>query len=184
MRKPEVRQFQLESLDRRMLPSSVLSSAVSSITQSIEVAASKQLSTILWLKGTIRGNYQAKQSLPDLPTQYALNGKGTIQVKMGHTTTTPQAQVDGYVNGTGFIQNGRSTGLVVLKTAQGQVTLELTGPRQPGFQGPAKEYKFVVQKDSGTGTFHGAHGSGTVKFAKVQTTNSLNDMGNFMLKFV
>ncbi|HEV3165440.1 MAG TPA: hypothetical protein VGZ22_15545 [Isosphaeraceae bacterium] len=105
------------------------------------------------LNGTVKGQYTAERFNPDAGTSYKLFASGRIphvgsSVVFG-TLLTP-----------GNLAQGRSGGTLTVISPGGSLTLQLTGPVQPGFSPLPNHFQFTITK--ATGKFHGDTGSGTV----------------------
>jgi hypothetical protein len=106
------------------------------------------------LLGHADGSFSAQPSIPDTGNKFDLSGQGRF---LGLDMIT----VSGWVRTTGFVGNdGHATGSVTLSSAKGSVTLELTGPVQPGFSALPEQFSYVVT--GGTGAYARVAGQGTL----------------------
>jgi hypothetical protein len=105
------------------------------------------------LHGIAVGGYTSTMQIPDTGTAYHLDGQGVF-------TTLGFATVTGDLHSVGFIAKGQATGTLTLTTAQGTVTLDLTGPTQSSFA-PLPE-QFTYQITAGTGAYANLQGQGTL----------------------
>ncbi len=184
MRKPVRWQVPLESLDARLAPSSALAAMPAA---EVSALARQSFEGQSRLKGVISGHFQSNgASAADAPDKYTLShASGSIQYKDSHLGLTRSTHLKGAVYGTGFSFKGHSVGSIVLRSAAGKVTLDLTGPEQAGFQPPASQFHYVIRKGSGTGSLADASGSGTVKL-ELLTTSKPDSLasGRFTFRFV
>lgn len=109
----------------------------------------------LALRGQVTGTWATRPTLPDTGTEQQLSGGGTVRplgsVRAAGTLRTP-----------GFVATGHTTGTLTLANAGGRVTLQLTGPPQPGFSQPPPTFHYTIA--GGTGRYAGASGGGTAAF--------------------
>ena len=105
------------------------------------------------ISGHLAGSVRHLSTPPDVGQQYALSGSGRVQ-------TLGRVRAAGTVQSTGFIQNGQSTGTLTLRNAKGSITLDLTGPPQPGFSPLPNNYHFVIT--GGTGAYKSSSGNGAL----------------------
>ena len=123
-------------------------------TSGLTEAAVAAISTIplphlVALKGSTRGTYASESSVPDIGATDTVRTSGKL-ARLGH------AIVSGSLNSTGFIAHGRAGGTLLVTVAGGTLTLELTGPTQPGFSPLPTKFSYVITK--GTGKFHDRFG--------------------------
>jgi hypothetical protein len=116
--------------------------------------------------------YTSSMQIPDTGTSYNLRGVGSFGA-VGVATIT------GELHSVGFIMQGHATGTLTLTNARGSVTLELTGPTQPGFA-PLPQ-QFTYQVVSGTGAFANLHASGTLQLQTVVSTPGVTGFGVFSI---
>lgn len=105
------------------------------------------------LSGGGRGDFTVGKLIPDAGTTYDLTGGARVGL-LG------QVSVSGSVHSTGFTHSGRATGELTLTNGQGSVTLELTGPVQPGFAPLPEDFHFTVVR--ATGAYRGLKVSGSL----------------------
>lgn len=105
------------------------------------------------LVGTGAGAYAVHRLLPDVGSSYELSGAGNV-TKLGMVT------VDAKLHSVGFIANGHAGGTLTFTNPRGSLTIELTGPSQPGFAALPSHFSYQVL--SGTGSFQNVHGTGTI----------------------
>jgi hypothetical protein len=116
--------------------------------------------TIDGLDGTIHGTFKRFAGVPaDIGLRFALDGSG----KLGGLDTFA---VKGVLHGTGFVAQGRATGLLTLTNRHGSITVKLQGPEQPGFAALPGDFHFTVA--AGTGAYKNLRDAGDVKLT-VQT---------------
>jgi hypothetical protein len=113
------------------------------------------------LLGHADGSFAAIPTIPDTGNQFDLTGQGRF---LGLDMTN----VSGWVRTTGFVGgDGHATGSVTLQTAKGSVTLELTGPPQPGFSSLPEQFSYTVT--GGTGAYARVTGQGTLELLLAAT---------------
>ena len=122
------------------------------------------------LAGTITGTYQNLPSNPDAPRIYAFSGTGSAG-DLGQVTVSGQVQL------VGFIASGRAGGTLTLKNAKGSVTLQLTGPVEPGFGPFPQTLSYVIT--GGTGAYADEDGSGTLGVKLTDTSTAALGGGRF-----
>jgi hypothetical protein len=105
------------------------------------------------LVGTGAGAYAVHRLMPDVGSSYELSGAGNV-TKLGMVT------VDAKLHSVGFIANGHAGGTMTFTNPRGSLTIELTGPSQPGFSALPSHFSYQVL--SGTGSFQNVHGTGTI----------------------
>jgi hypothetical protein len=124
------------------------------------------------LNGHFSGTFQA-YSFPDAGKTYYLSGQGYVR-PLGATSLT------GNVSSLGNILQGQAGGTVTLTNTDGSITIQLTGPVQPGLSPLPR--KFAYQVVGGTGTFAGATGTGTATLVlDTETSGPLGELGRFDL---
>src|SRR5581483_7237629 len=107
--------------------------------------------------GQVTGTWDSVPTLPDVGKTQELSGTGTV-APLGAVA------VRGELHTPGFVAQGRATATLTLTTERGSVTLQLTGPLQPGFSQPPATFQYTIT--GGTGAYAGASGSGSVAFAE------------------
>jgi hypothetical protein len=127
----------------------------------------------LALQGAIAGTYTTVPTIPDTGMTQQLDGAGNVK-PLGAVTAM------GTIHMPGFIREGRATGTLTLTNAHGSVTLQLTGPLQPGFSPPPSTFHYQIV--SGTGAYAGATGKGTITFAEMPADAS-TPTGTFVMTF-
>src|SRR5690348_6015584 len=99
---------------------------------------------VLALDGSVSGTWQKRFTLPDTGGDQVLTGSGRVaplgQVRMRGELHTP-----------GFISEGTTVGTITLTNAKGSVSVQLVGPRQPGFSGPPSTFHYTIV--GGTGQY-------------------------------
>jgi hypothetical protein len=95
------------------------------------------------LSGQAQGGYASKLVI-DGGASYDLTGTGRF---LG----LDAVKVSGWVRGTGMIAQGHASGELTLTNGKGSVTLDLTGPQQPGFSALPESFDFTVA--AGTGAY-------------------------------
>ena len=105
------------------------------------------------LQGHGTGTYTHLVSVPDVGQRFDLSGSANL-ADLGHVTVT------GSVYSTGFIAQGHAGGTLTFQNSHGSVTVELTGPLQPGFA--ALPTTFQYQVVSSTGDYAGLTESGSL----------------------
>ena len=103
------------------------------------------------LTGHVKGTYQDQTTIPDNPSEVSISGSGRVG-PLGNV------KASGVFHQLGFIARGNATGTVNLSNARGGVTLQLTGPTQPGFSPLPSTFQFRIV--SATGHDKGLNGSG------------------------
>jgi hypothetical protein len=154
----------LERLDDRDLPSATpgliwtqAAQALHLLVPAVAGHAGIVQNHQLALQGTITGTWARAPGIPDVGGQQGLAGTGTLK-----TLGTVAAM--GTIHTPGFIRAGHATGTLTLTNARGTVTLQLTGPEQPGFSPPPNSFTYQIV--SGSGAYAGATGHGTVTLAE------------------
>ncbi len=139
----------VESLEERKTPSTVHPMSAVHPTALVRGVGD------LFLNGTVTGTFRTNPApLPDLASSIRLTGHGKVSPL--HKVT-----VSGAISGTGLIATGQASGTIKLTNVKGSVTLNVTGPSQPGFSSPqAGTYQFTFAK--GTGAYAKELSDGTV----------------------
>jgi hypothetical protein len=96
------------------------------------------------LAGHGAGNFAADAVQSGAGIDYHLHGEGYV-AGMGHV------RFSGSAHAVGFVQNGHAAGTLTLTNKRGSVTLELTGPDQPGFSALPDHFSYSVT--GGTGAY-------------------------------
>jgi hypothetical protein len=162
----------VERLDDRVLPSA--SSGVAAPAAAARLAAVVANPTHphhVTLVGQVSGTWANVLTLPDVRRPVDLSGAGTL-------SPLGTVQASGTLYTPGFIRQGRSTGTLVLSNAQGSLTIQLTGPLQPGFSPPPGTFSYRIT--GGTGAYAGDTGQGTASFHE---NTSDPGAGTFTLSF-
>jgi hypothetical protein len=160
----EIRSFVLENLEGRTLLSGVAAmdaapeSASSEVLATAEVrAASHPLSAAFNATGTFTKPFHN----PDVGPSYDFTGHGT-------KTSLGKFKLTGHVQTPGFVNNGRSSGKLVLTSSRGTITLILHGPPQaPGTLPPS--FTYSIRK--GTGKYANSTGKGHFTVSASETTH-------------
>jgi hypothetical protein len=128
----------LEELEGRLVLSTTTAASA------IVPAALVKGVTYLFINGTASGTFQhPKHHIPDTGTTDLLKGTGDLGV-VGKVT------LSGSLTGTGFISQGHSTGTLKITNAKGSFSMQLTGPQEGPFSGPASgTYTFTIKGLSG-----------------------------------
>jgi hypothetical protein len=145
------RPLEVEPLESMTLLSGLTMLGAAPVEHPVTVAAASQVR--VELRGTTRGDYTSEARIPDVGTSYTV-------FSMGRLARFGPAVVTGNLHSLGFISSGHAPGTLRVVLARGTLTLNLTGPTQPGFSPLPSQFSFVIT--SGTGRFHNAVGSGTV----------------------
>jgi hypothetical protein len=125
------------------------------------VSANRQRSAHHHLVGSVSGTWTPQPSIPDTGAIQDLVGNGNLK-GLGIVS------VQGSLHMPGFILSGHAEGTLTLTNRHGSVTLELTGPTQPGFSGPPGSFAYTIT--SGTGRYHGRQDSGQLTFQETAAT--------------
>jgi hypothetical protein len=112
------------------------------------------LPELVALQGSTRGTYVLESPVPDTGAAYTIRTSG----KVAHLG---RAIVSGSLDSLGFIAYGHARGTLHVAVAGGALTLELTGPTQPGFSPLPTKFSYVITQ--GTGKFHNRVGDPVVK---------------------
>jgi hypothetical protein len=128
----------------------------------------------LVLHGTLTGTITSKMTLPDVGGHFDVKGSGQLK-PLGKVQATSDLVTPG------FIWQGHATGTLTLSGHQGSVTLQLTGPAQPGFSPPPTSFTFTIV--SGTGRFRHATGTGAVDVQYSPVTGGDGMVSNFTAQF-
>jgi len=131
---------QVETLESMTLLSGLpaLAAAHPLVAQAAEVHAAAAAPKVA-LNATTRGFYTT--------TLGRANGVGAVAV------TRKLVSV-------GFIREGHATGTLTVRTARGNLTVDVTGPPQQGFSDLPTQFTFTVK--GATGRFENATGTGTL----------------------
>lgn len=112
------------------------------------------------LSGQIGGTWTLRGQVPDAGGAYQLSGNGTL-APLG------PVRVAGSLQSPGLIAQGRTTGALTLTSAQGTLTLALSGPSQAGDSsqagGSPPPSSLTYSVTGGTGAYAGEHGTGTAR---------------------
>jgi hypothetical protein len=106
------------------------------------------------LDGNGSGTYTGASLIVDAGASYTLQGTAKL-VGLGQVTVTSS------INGVGMIPQGHATGWLTFTNAHGSVTVELTGPKQPGFASLPEHYSYKVIQ--GTGEYGNLKHHGTLQ---------------------
>src|SRR5437899_2724598 len=130
----EIRSFVLENLEGRTLLSGVAPLDMAPVMATSEVLATAQVRAASHpLSGAFNaaGTFTKPFHNPDVGPSYDFTGHGR-KTSLGRFTLTGHAQTPGFVN------NGRSSGRLILTTSRGTLVLTLHGPPQaPGSLPPS-----------------------------------------------
>jgi hypothetical protein len=170
---------QVESLESKALLSGS-SAAVSGALAAVVTSAAP--AKAIHLTGTVKGSYHLQVKNPDTGKNFTFVGSGKV-APLGQATLT------GSIQSPGNIANGHSTGLLVLSTPRGSLTLDPTGPPQNGNTPVPNVFSFKITR--ATGTFKGDTGTGYIdlvlKPAPTPTVGSpslLGGQGTFTMIFL
>ncbi len=110
--------------------------------------------------------------------RYDVTGTANL-ARLGAVTVT------GSVYGLGFIATGHATGTLTFSNSHGSVTVDLTGPSQPGFSPLPTQFQYTVV--SGAGAYQQVHDQGTLSLvlqpaAGSSTATSPAAQGTFTLQ--
>jgi hypothetical protein len=141
---------QLESLESLNLLSGP-SAAASGVLAALAPTAAP--ATEIHLTGTVEGSYQLQIKNPDTGKDFTFLGSAKV-MPLGQVTLI------GSIHSPGNIANGHSTGLLVLWTPRGSVTLDVTGPPQNSTTPVPDVFNFKIAK--AVGTFEGDTGTGYI----------------------
>ena len=141
--------LELERLDARILPS-----ATPLPIPSLPAAAVAPSTAIHILDGHGHGTYTADRIISDAGPEYRLTGTADL-AGMGHVRVT------GLLHGVGFMAHGRAGGTLTFSNGEGSVTVQLTGPEQPGFSALPQRWDYKVVAH--TGAFAHLSTSGTLR---------------------
>jgi hypothetical protein len=140
----------LEELNARAVPNSTLNALPFAAD-----AAHSAPSPSHPYHGSGQGQYLQPMAV-DLGMSYRVTGKTTIN-GLG------EFRVNGWLQGTGLILDGRATGHLTLSDAKGSITLELHGGRQPTFSPIPSELVYSIT--GGTGAYSHSKGYGVAGFS-------------------
>jgi len=168
---------QLEGLESMTLLSALAPALTHPGGPILAAATAPVTPTPVKLNGTLKGDYHvAGKTNPDTGFDYVFSGNGSIGA-LGHVHVT------GHVHSLGNIATGHATGLIVLSTPKGSLTLHLTGPEQKGFAKLPDHFKFKITNSSGK--YLGDAGTGTVVFVRDPAgTSATPEHGTFTMVFV
>ena len=160
----EIRSFVLENLEGRTLLSGVAPMDAAPDAATSEVLATAQVRSASHpLSGAFNaaGTFTKPFHNPDVGPQYDFTGHGR-KASLGRFTLT------GHVQTPGFVNNGRSSGKLVLTSSRGTITLVLHGPPQAPGQLPPS-FTYSIRK--GTGAYVNSTGKGRMAVSASETTN-------------
>ena len=143
------RRPQLEILEGRLALSGGGGTAAISMVKPHHVA----------LNGEVSGKFWLAPSIPDVGPSQALTGSGTV-------SPLGQVSASGTFRSPGFVARGRATGTFHLSNTNGSVTIELTGPLEPGFATLPRKFKFRIV--AATGKYVGDSATGTATLDEVE----------------
>jgi hypothetical protein len=105
---------------------------------------------------------------------------GQVQKLSGSATVSPLGtfQASGTLSTPGRVLHGNTTATVVLSAAQGSITLQFTGPSQPGLSPPPGTFSYTIT--GGTGTYAGHTGKGAASFKETVSSAGVH---SFTLTF-
>jgi hypothetical protein len=144
--------LELQELGERTLPSPVVLHPVDPVPLTPAIVRHAHP-----LHGLATGTYHGTVNNPDMPVSFTLN-------TTAHLDGLGTFQVTGSMQGIGFVAQGRATGELVLKNAQGTITLALHGAIQSG---PSFPRELVYSVTGGTGTYSHVTGYGTVAITQI-----------------
>ena len=127
------------------------------------------------LHGEGSGSYTSPL-IVDAGPSYQMKG----EVKLGGLGTLA---VQGWVQGTGMIQNGRATGQLVLTGGHGTITLALHGPTQPGFSPVPHELVYSVTGGTGAYAHTTGYGLAHIDFVPASSGSLGQPNGSFHISF-
>ncbi len=160
--------LELEQLGERIVPSG--SPMLPIPTTPTPVVVTTQQSP---LAGQGRGAYSSSSTIPDTGVQYTFTGVATL-AQLG------VVQVSGSAHSVGFIASGQATGELTFRNARGSVTIDLTGPSQPGFSPLPKTFQYTVV--SATGAYQGMQDQGSLQLVLHPVlSRTRQDHGTFSL---
>jgi len=123
------------------------------------LVSTQPVQLIFPLNGTFQGRFVDVDKIPDVGATFTATGSGHIR-KLGNFS------VSGKVQTIGFIQFGPVHGTVVLKSANGTITLKLSAlEKGSGNLGIPVRYSYTVV--GGTGKYTNAVNSGTASLTTV-----------------
>lgn len=105
------------------------------------------------LDATARGDYTTSRGVADAGLTYNV-------FAVGRANGLGAVAVTGKLVTVGFIREGHATGTHTVRTARGNLTVDVTGPTQQGFSDLPTQFTFTVK--GGTGRFRNATGTGTL----------------------
>jgi hypothetical protein len=163
----------VEQFDERLLPSAASGMAASVPAQppSPAVVVHPTHAPSLTLLGQITGAWSTVPTAPNA---------GQVQKLSASAAVSPlgTVQVDGTLSTPGHVVHGKATATVVFAAALGSVTLQFTGPSQPGLSPPPARFSYTIT--GGTGAYAGDTGRGAASF---QETLSSVGVHTFTLTF-
>ncbi len=115
------------------------------------------------LNGEVSGTFSLTQGIPDVGSGQTLTGLGTV-------SPLGQVSASGTIRSPGFIAHGRASGSFNLSNANGSVTIQLKGPRQPGFAALPRTFTFKIV--AATGKFAGNVDRGKATLDEVEADAS------------
>jgi hypothetical protein len=147
--------LELESLEERAVPSAstMINPVVATVAaQIVPMPPTYQSSHAL--AGHGNGTYSINTPVTDAGPTCQITGNGNFG-RLGAAT------VSGSIQGVGMIANGRAHGTLTFTSAQGSLTVELTGPVQSAFAAMPTWFRYHVT--SATGSYRSLNDSGTLR---------------------
>ena len=116
------------------------------------------------LIGSVLGDYSIQAPLTYNGTNYQFTGDAGTTYQFTATSKLPQlgsVTVSGNITTKGSVMYGHATGQLTLPSAQGQMTIEVTGPLQKG--GAPLPSHFTYEVISATGVYSRLKDHGDIK---------------------
>lgn len=151
MRPPLRRRPQLEALEAISMPSATAAAPVHAL---VAADSATPATHHIQLSGEAKGTYSIPMSNPDVGKTYNFLGVRGPLKPLGRVKLT------GKVEAPGFIANAQSHGTLVITNPHGSLTLQVTGPAQPG--GPPFPSVFNYTITHATGRYKGDTGTGYI----------------------
>ena len=163
------RTLRLEELGSRVLPSAAPWHPVPELGAALTPAHGHHAHGV----GQGHGDYTTSAIHSGAGPEYDLTGKAHLR-GIGHF------HVSGSIHAVGFMVKGHAGGELTFSNARGTLTLELTGPEQPGFSPLPRHFHYKVV--SGTGRYAELSGHGSLTLNLSQPTGQGDTLhGTFSL---
>jgi hypothetical protein len=172
----------LEALDERTLPSSTSTIPAESVVPSIYQPQ-------LHLDSMFHGDYSVQPVVTNSDTDsiYQITTDAGTTYQFSGSSTLPRlgdVAVSGNITTVSNVMFGHATGQLTLTSANGQMTIEVTGPLQNGGSALPGRYTYRVTSATGDLASLKPHGYGIVNLSMISPHQAANlPNGHFLLAF-